>query len=122
MTLEFISRGAFRSLRDQGWTGYKGRVLAEGGAGSHALEGCGEIWKELAHEPDHLVLASGTGTTVSGILTAMPKGCETKVHVVSAVKGAYNERAAVQQLALSKHITLHWEDETHFGGFGKWSS
>ena len=121
MTLEFISRSAFRSLRESGWTGYKGRVLPEGGAGSHALEGCGEIWNELAHEPDHLVLASGTGTTVSGILAAMPRGCETKVHVVSAVKGAHNERAAVQQLALSKHINLHWEDETHYGGFGKWS-
>ena len=121
MVLEFISRSAFRSLRERGWRGYEGRLLPEGGAGSHAMEGCGEIWKELAHEPDHLVLASGTGTTVSGILAAMPPHCKTHVHVVSAVKGALQECAAVQQQALAKHITLHWEDETHFGGFGKWS-
>ena len=121
MALEFVSRSAFRSLRESGWTGYSGRVLPEGGAGSHAKEGCGAIWKELAHEPDHLVLASGTGTTVSGILAAMPPRCKTKVHVVSAVKGAHKECAAVQQQALAKHIILHWEDETHFGGFGKWS-
>src|SRR5210317_1746911 len=132
MKLHFISRSAYRELRNVGWQissaqeelweASHARILPEGGAGSHAMEGCGEIWKELAHEPDHLVLASGTGTTVSGIITAMPRSCKTKVHVVSAVKGAHNERAAVQQLALSKHITLHWEDETHFGGFGKWSS
>ena len=121
MALEFVSRSAFRSLRESGWTGYSGRVLPEGGAGSHAMEGCGAIWKELAHEPDHLVLASGTGTTVSGILAAMPPHCKTQVHVVSAVKGAHKECAAVQQQALVKHIALHWEDETHFGGFGKWS-
>jgi len=121
MALEFISRSAFRSLREGGWTEYYGRVLPEGGAGSHAMEGCGEIWKELAHEPDHLVLASGTGTTVSGILAAMPPHCKTQVHAVSAVKGANKECAALQQLALEKRITLHWEDEIHFGGFGKWS-
>ena len=121
MALEFVSRSAFRSLRESGWTGYSGRVLPEGGAGSHAMEGCGAIWKELAHEPDHLVLASGTGTTVSGILAAMPPHSKTQVHVVSAVKGAHKEFAAVEQQALAKHIALHWEDETHFGGFGKWS-
>ena len=121
MALEFVSRSAFSSLRESGWTGYSGRVLPEGGAGSHAMEGCGAIWKELAQEPDHLVLASGTGTTVSGILAAMPPYCQTQVHVVSAVKGAHKERAAVQQQALAKHITLHWEDETRFSGFGKWS-
>lgn len=121
MALKFISRSAFRSLREQGWISYKGRVLPEGGARSHALKGCGEIWKELAHEPDHLVLASGTGTTVSGILAAMPTYSKTQVHVVSAVKGALKECAAVKQQALAKHITLHWEDEIHFGGFGKWS-
>lgn len=121
MALEFVSRSAFRSLRESGWTGYSGRVLPEGGAGSHAMEGCGAIWKELAHEPDHLVLASGTGTTVSGILAAMPPHCKTQVHVVSAVKGAHKECAVVQQQALAKQIALHWEDETHFGGFGKWS-
>lgn len=121
MALEFISRSVFRSLREGGWTGYQGRVLPEGGSGSHAMEGCGAIWKELAHEPDHLVLASGTGTTAYGILAAMPPHCRTQVHVVSAVKGAFKECAAVQQQALAKRITLHWEDETHFGGFGKWS-
>ncbi len=121
MALEFISRSAFKFLREQGWTGYRGRILPEGGAGPHALEGCGEIWRELADEPDHLVLASGTCATVSGILAAMPPHCKTQVHAVSAVKGALKEHTAVQQQASAKHITLHWEDEIHFGGFGKWS-
>ena len=121
MTLEFISRSAYRSLREQGWIGYEGRLLPEGGAGMHALEGCGEIWRELAYDPDHLVLASGTGTTVLGIIAAMPQLCKTRIHVISAVKGAHKERAKVEKQASQKQIVLHWEDEVHFGGFGKWS-
>ena len=121
MALEFISRSAFRALRDQNWAGYPGRILPEGGAGAHALEGCGEIWKELAQEPDHLILAAGTGATVLGILTAMPQDSITKVHVVSAVKGARREETTVRNLASKKGIHLHWEDEHHFGGFGRWS-
>ena len=121
MIFEFISRSAYRSLRKQGWIGYEGRLLPEGGAGLHALEGCGEIWKELVHDPDHLVLASGTVTTVLGILAAMPYFCKTRIHVISAVKGALKERAKVEQHASLKQIVLHWEDEVHFGGFGKWS-
>ncbi len=132
MKLHFISRSAYRELRNVGWQissaqeelweASHARILPEGGAGAHALEGCGEIWKELTNVPDHLVLASGTGTTVQGILRAMPENSNTHVHVVSAVKGAKRESDAVQTLAWSKGIDLHWEDEVHFGGFGRWST
>jgi 1-aminocyclopropane-1-carboxylate deaminase len=131
MKLHFISRSDYRELRNMGWQissaqkelweATYARILPEGGAGSHAIHGCGEIWKELAEEPDHMVLASGTGTTVQGILHAMPENSKTHVHVVSAVKGAQRECAAVQATAQSKGIDLHWEDDLHFGGFGKWT-
>jgi len=129
MTLHFIPRSEYKVLREkdwlptarqlQEWDGESAQVLPEGGAGKHAFEGCGEIWTELDHKPDHLLIASGTATTVLGILSAMPKGSSTKVHVISAVKGAKKEQARVKEFAQQKSIDLHWEDEVHFGGFGK---
>ena len=131
MELQFVSRTEYKSLRNSGWKPSRtqellwkvenAELLPEGGAGKHAEVGCGEIWTEITAEkiPQHLVLAAGTGATVWGIISAMPVGCRTKIHVVSAVKGAHREALTITNLAKSKDIQLHWEDEVHFGGFGK---
>lgn len=132
MPLHFIARSTYRELRNTGWQissemraqwgATDAHLLPEGGAGDHAMRGCGAIWHELKRTHfDHLVLASGTGTTAQGILKAMPENSKTRVHVVSAVKGAQRECAAVEATAQSKGIDLHWEDDPHFGGFGKWT-
>jgi 1-aminocyclopropane-1-carboxylate deaminase len=128
MKLIFVTRQEYReyrelnfrlpeSLLDQ-WNALKAHILPEGGAGAQAMEGCGDIWHELPWEPDHFVLASGTATTVLGILSAMPPSCATQVHVVSAVKGAKREQRLVEQLAQEKQIQLFWEEDFTFGGFG----
>ena len=129
MNLHFIPRFEYKVLREmdwvptarqlQEWGGESAQILPEGGAGRHAFEGCGEIWTELDHKPDHLLIASGTAATVLGILWAMPESLATKVHVISAVKGAKKEQASVKECAQQKSIDLHWEDDVHFGGFGK---
>lgn len=131
MELHFVSRSEFRALRNRAWhpteqqlemwgLPSKVQVLPEGGAGKHSVAGCGEIWQEIQAvcAPEHLVLASGTSATVQGILSAMPWGCSTKVHVLSAVRGAKKEQEATEHLARDMHITLAWHDEP-FGGFGK---
>lgn len=129
MRLHFIPRSAYKVLREKDWKpsamqleewgAVTAQLLPEGGAGAHAIAGCSEIWSELDDVPDHLLIASGTGTTVFGILAAMPQGSSTKVHVISAVKGADQEQARTTQYARQKSIDLHWENEVHFGGFGK---
>ena len=129
MNLHFIPRSEYKVLREmdwvptarqlQEWGGESAQILPEGGAGRHAFEGCGEIWTELDHKPYHLLIASGTAATVLGILWAMPESSATKVHVISAVKGAKKEQASVKECAQQKSIDLHWEDDVHFGGFGK---
>ena len=129
MNLHFIPRFEYKVLREMDWVptarklqergGESAQILPEGGAGRHAFEGCGEIWTELDHKPDHLLIASGTAATVLGILWAMPESSATKVHVISAVKGAKKEQASVKECAQQKSIDLHWEDDVHFGGFGK---
>ena len=131
MQLHFVSRSEYRALRarqwqptqeqSQRWNVKEFQVLPEGGAGVHAIQGCGEIWSEIYPilTPKHLVLAAGTATTALGILHAMPANSDTQLHVVSAVKGAKKEQELATDLAYSKNITLSWIDETSFGGFGR---
>jgi 1-aminocyclopropane-1-carboxylate deaminase len=131
MKVHFASRSEYRELRERGWEPTPEQrarwaltdvqILPEGGAGEHARSGTGEIWSEIAaiHIPNHLVIASGTGTTVRGIISEMPTRCLTQVHVVSAVRGAHREETLVKMLAEEKNIKLQWIDEVAFGGFGK---
>ena len=137
MRLYFVSRERYRALRAQDWLPEEAlrrrwglsafERLPEGGAGAHVMAGCGELWSELRVQlkqaqlapVQHIVLAAGTGATAAGLLSAMPEGSSAQVHVVSAVRGARRERAAVEAIAAQRGLTLRWEDECHFGGFGR---
>ena len=130
--LTFIPRAEFRALRDAQWQPNKGQrqqwntlpnshILPEGGSGEHNQLGCAQLWQELIEQgvPDQLWLAAGTGGTACGILQAMPNGSATKMHVISAVKGAKREAQQTLDLAQSKAIQCTWQDENVFGGFAK---
>ena len=128
MKLNFISRSDYRTLRSNDWqlNAFISEIpdnhiiLPEGGAGNHTLEGCKEIWYEIQNEgtPDHLIISSGTGATVHGILSAMSQNEKTRVHVISAVRGAVKEMRTICTYAEAKGIKINWVDEA-FGGFGK---
>jgi 1-aminocyclopropane-1-carboxylate deaminase len=128
MQLHFISRSLYRTLRDKDWQvagllpflSENYLILPEGGAGVHSVAGCGEIWTEIKEHftPDHLIVSSGTGSTAYGILSSISKNEKTRVHVISAVRGATKEMLKVCTYADSKSIAVNWVDEA-FGGFGK---
>jgi 1-aminocyclopropane-1-carboxylate deaminase len=129
MELCFISRSHYRTLRERNWQMGDNLiqnipnhhiVLPEGGAGNHTKEGCAKIWEEIKNEfiPDHLIISSGTGATVLGILSAMSQNEKTRVHVISAVRGAIEEMNSVCTYAEAKGIAVNWVNES-FGGFGK---
>ena len=132
--LHFIPRSEFRLLREHQWqpnkdqtqqwnTPSNSHILPEGGSGEHNQLGCAQLWQELIEQgvPEQLWLAAGTGGTARGILQAMPNGCATKMHIISAVKGAQREAQATLNLANSKGIQCTWQDENVFGGFAKTS-
>ena len=135
MDLHFVSRQAFRQLREHAWQPSRKQLLAwqvkdsytllaEGGSGAHNDLGCAQLWQELQVQGpiDHLWLAAGTAGTVQGLLRAMPQGCMTHITVVSAVKGSHREATQTQALARGKNLQLTWLDETQFGGFAKSNS
>jgi 1-aminocyclopropane-1-carboxylate deaminase/D-cysteine desulfhydrase-like pyridoxal-dependent ACC family enzyme len=124
MTLEFVSRSAFRELRKHRTHDaapakqYDGFWIPEGGASQDALRGVAEIVKEIDMDFDTLTLACGTGTTLAGLTKTLPL---TK-HVLgfSALKGGGFLEKDVRKLLKKKSIN-NWSInfDYHFGGFAK---
>lgn len=126
MELRFISRGEYRQLR-----AYKSHHdlpdlksgqywLPEGGATELALKGVAEIVQEITSDYDVLTVACGTGTTLAGLIAAMP---QKKVALgFAALKGADFLNADVENLlAETPSGPKCWRIllDYHCGGFGK---
>jgi 1-aminocyclopropane-1-carboxylate deaminase len=109
MTLQHVSRSDYRDkqkLFDTYCVQYPGAVfLDEGGNHPLALKGCAEILDELEKTYDHIILATGTGTTMEGLVKgATEKGFQTKIIGISALKNniELDER-------LNKYPARHWQ-------------
>ncbi len=124
MRLNYLSRTEYRELR-----AYKDHHclpdlqegdywLPEGGAGALALPGVGEIVAEIDSTFDVLVVPCGTGTTLAGLIKAVPD--TVQVLGISALKGAdflYREVAELAPEASPGNWRI--ELDYHFGGFAK---
>lgn len=124
MELRFVSRGDYRQLR-----GFKGidmpdlragqYWLPEGGAAELALKGVAEIVDEIPLRYEHLFVPCGTGTTLAGLIGAVP--AHSRVTGVAVLKGADFLRADVTRLLAADSVQTDWEIilDYHFGGFAK---
>jgi 1-aminocyclopropane-1-carboxylate deaminase len=123
MNLKFTSRSAYRLLRNhKNWHDLPNLKtgeywLPEGGAQALALKGVAEAVQEIGLPYDYLCVPCGTGTTLAGLVGAVPG----RRHVLgfAALKNAgflYHDVAAL----LPKPHT-HWQInlDYHFGGFAK---
>ncbi|WP_305907449.1 pyridoxal-phosphate dependent enzyme [Methylomarinum sp. Ch1-1] len=124
MDLNFVSRGDYRELRS-----YKRHDslpglsageywLPEGGSTDLALQGVAEIVGEIDRDYDVLCAPCGTGTTLAGLIAAVPEAVE--VIGIAALKGAdflYDDVSAL----LPDGVRTSWKIELdfHFGGFAK---
>lgn len=132
MELQFVSRSNYKKrneydylnqLRDYFTQFY---VVPEGGANYYGAVGCQEIILETSNDFDHIYLAGGTGTTATGILSAVPD--QSKIHLVSALKGGFLAEEVLKGLrklsfneeeSASSYKQLILNTENHFGGYGK---
>lgn len=104
-------------------------IINEGGANFHGVLGCIEIIKEISIIADYMYLASGTGTTTSGLLLGSEK---TKIVSVPVFKnGGFIKDEVIsmlnqfqlQQDELKEKISLLTLNlDCHFGGYGKFNS
>jgi len=135
MKLEFVSRSKYseryeRIYHEELRATY-GNVLIvnEGGANFHGVLGCAEILKEIDFEPDYVYAASGTGTTVAGLLLSAKASKIVSVPVLK--NGGFIKD---EMIDLLKQFQLLDQDlkakiaqfsmnlDSHFGGYGKFNS
>lgn len=129
MALRFVSRSDYRQLREykqhdslpelqpgQYW-------LPEGGAVDLALQGVAELVDEIELDFDTLAVACGTGTTLAGLIAAVPQ--TRRVFGVAALKSGDFLNDDVKQLLDAQGMTANadWRIalDYHFGGFAKTS-
>jgi 1-aminocyclopropane-1-carboxylate deaminase len=135
MELEFISRSDYRALRifktydalpnlkdNEYW-------IPEGGYLSLALQGVAELISEINIDYDVICTACGTGTTLAGIINAVPE--HAQVIGFSALKGADFLMVDVKNILMtgsplkdcqsSENLNKNWQInlDYHFGGFAK---
>ncbi|MFK8049493.1 MAG: 1-aminocyclopropane-1-carboxylate deaminase/D-cysteine desulfhydrase [Halioglobus sp.] len=99
-------------------------IVPEGGANRAGVEGCRDISALITADEkaiDRVVLPVGTGTTLAGLVLALPK--TTEVLGISVLKGAENLDDNVRELLLSQDRggSENWRiaHEFHCGGYAK---
>jgi 1-aminocyclopropane-1-carboxylate deaminase len=77
-------------------TGTPYLFIDTGGEGPDGEKACGDLWDELPFEPDILVLATATGTTMRGILRGRDqRGIQTKVCGIPVLFNAAEQHDAL---------------------------
>lgn len=123
MELKFVSRSEYRVLRQyknrHDLPGLKPRQywLTEGGAQILALKGVAELVAETRISYDTLCVPCGTGTTLAGIINAVPE--QASVLGFAALKNADFLTAEVEAMLSQSRNNWHINLDYHFGGFAK---
>jgi len=123
MELKFVSRSDYRALRQyKGWQDLPGIQprqywLPEGGARDLALQGVAELVQEIDMPYEMLCVPCGTGTTLAGLVEAVPEG--VSVMGFAALKNAGFLTANVESLLSRPHANWRINLDYHFGGFAQ---
>lgn len=123
MTLQFVTRSDYRALRHykdaQSLPGLTAGQywLPEGGATALALQGVAELLHEIDIAYDILCVPIGTGTTLAGIINAIPKNLS--VLGFSALKNSDFVTGDVESLLNQSVSSWQINHDYHFGGFAK---
>lgn len=117
--LHWLSATEFEQRQQIAGTKAEGSYLFidTGGEGPDGEKACGLLWDELSFEPDVLVLATATGTTMRGLLRGRDlRGIQT---LICGVPVLYN--ADEQEHALKENGFSNWELASGFeaGGYAR---
>jgi 1-aminocyclopropane-1-carboxylate deaminase len=119
MELQFVSREAYHELTHAELIDQGSIIIPEGGYSAAGARGASKIMDLVAEgNPTHVVTATGTATTLAGLLQKAAVG--QKVISVPVIKNMQDLPSRLQFLnGKSRYDQLQvWED-FHFGGYAK---
>jgi len=96
-------------------------IIPEGGANEWGRAGAGLINRFVDTSYTHIILAAGTGTTLTGLRNKL----DNKQQILGFVpmkQGGYIAGHIDEHLLPDKNKNWRLFDEWHFGGFGKWNA
>jgi 1-aminocyclopropane-1-carboxylate deaminase len=124
MQLEMVSRDEYDNKHDAEYleqlrSAYdKPFIIPEGGANKWGREGSTEIVHSITGDYTHICVSVGTGTTLTGIRTALPSNMQVSGYVPMK-GGTYLKDEIDKYLEPEKQNAYVLFDEWHNGGFGK---
>ncbi len=108
MELLHISREEFKNKSDIYYNNSQTDdtlIIKEGGDHELALIGCKEMLDDIQSNPDFIVLALGTGTTMEGLVQGViEKNINSKIIGISTFKNNFD-----LDKRMSKYPTKHWD-------------
>jgi len=90
-------------------------IVPEGGAGIEGVLGCRRIVQEIEQPFDYILTASGTGTTLAGLSSALPE--RAKAIGISVLKGEDTLSEYVR--SISGRANFELMTDYHFGGYAR---
>lgn len=120
MELEFLSRSAFHTLREQGFIlpGCTDYIIPEGGSAATGVRGAREI---MGFTPNsgytHIFCAIGTGTTAAGLLQTIQP--HQQLVGINALKGGSFQEKDILRLSGCNESRLTIRNDFHFGGYAR---
>jgi 1-aminocyclopropane-1-carboxylate deaminase len=128
MDLHFVSRSDYKNkdldisinaLRDKFGVFH---LVPEGASNEEGVKGCEEILTDEDLSYDVICLASGTASTLAGIVRKA--GLSKKIYGISALKGGEFLRQETLRFLENEKKYADFEIITdyHFGGYAKWSN
>jgi len=126
MELVFVSQEDYKNNHEPGWASDLVAhfddvfMIPEGGANEWGRKGAGLISRFINDNYTHIVLAVGSGTTLTGLREALPEH-QQMLGFAPMKQGAYLKEHIGRHLSAQKNVNWDLYDEWHFGGFGKWN-
>ncbi len=124
MDLVYISREAYKSkeIPNKVWQQYPGSyIIPEGGYGIKGVEGAKEILGNDTLSYTHIIAATGTGTTLAGLIEASQK--EQQIIGISVLKNNFSLSGEINKLLPDpKKDCFKLMHEYHFGGYAKFNT
>jgi len=120
MELLFVERSVYKTKQIPNiYQNTATYIIPEGGYGKLGCQGSATIYKDFdLSKYDHIICASGTGTTIAGLIeSSLPHQKIAGINVLKGYENIVNDIKVLLSNAEEKRFTI--DNNYHFGGYAK---